>query len=69
MLPKHQSNGLCREELARKLAAAFISSKRGIPLEEALRRVPYNVDYYWLETADCVIEATAWLNLEAPRRY
>ncbi len=69
MQPKHNSNGLCRDELARKMAAAFISTKLGIPLDQALERVPYRISIYWLETADFVIEAAAWQDLAKPNPY
>lgn len=66
MQPKAHRNGLCRDELARKLAAAFISTKLGIPLEQALERVPFRVPLYWLETAEFVIEAAAVQDLAKP---
>lgn len=69
MRPKTCPIRFSREELARKFAAAFLSTKLNIPFDQALQRVPLNVDYYWLETADCVIEASAWLDLNLPRRY
>ncbi|HXG24217.1 MAG TPA: hypothetical protein VNJ09_06645 [Chthonomonadales bacterium] len=69
MQPRLPRNGLSREELARKLAAAFLSCKLDIPLEQAIERVPDKVSLYWLETADFVIEAAAWIDLVSPRRY